>query len=381
MEWSGFKGPTRMALAIKVPIRLLLLIPHLGGGGAERVTSLLARHLDPQRFEVHVGLITADAAGAPKLPDIVVVHRLGVVRVRYAALKLLSLIWAERPDLVLGSMAHLNFLLLLLHPFFPRKTRLLIRQNTTASAAVNRMTGFLYRWLYPMATGIVCQSEAMAADLNKVFAIPNRKLVVLANPVQFPTGRAQQPRLIDSGGPFLLCVARLSPEKGVDLLLRALQIVQPDFPDIQLAILGTGSDETSLKHLTGELGMQSKVTFHGYVAPAPFYANSTLFVCPSRYEGMPNALLEAGAAGLPIVATPSSEGVTGLLRGATGTWIAADVSEDALAKTLVEALQDLQALQPGQRRFRHAFLTAFDVPHAIQAYESVLLRVEATGHL
>jgi glycosyltransferase involved in cell wall biosynthesis len=372
---------TYMTLATKNPIKLLLLIPHLGGGGAERVTSLLAQNLNSKRFEIHVGLITEDAPGSAMLPAWVVVHRFDVQRVRHAIFKLWWLVWRVRPDLVLSNMAHLNFLLLLLRMFLPRKTRFLVRQNTAASSASNWQTGFLYRRLYPLAAGVVCQSEAMAADLNQNFAIPERKLVVLANPIQLCRNRFLISCAEDLVCPSLLCVARLSREKGLDLLLRALAITKRTFPGIQLTILGKGPEESVLRNLASELGLQSEVDFPGFVDPAPFYASSTLFVSPSRYEGMPNALLEAGAVGLPIVATPSSRGVTELLREAPGTWVAREISAAALAESLVEALFHLREITPEKRRFNHAFLAPFETSRAIHAYESVLLRVEATGHL
>jgi len=370
-----------MALAKTNLIKLLLLIPHLGGGGAERVTSLLAQHLDPNRFEIHLGLITQDAPGAARLPSWVVVHRLNAVRVRSAVFKLFELIWKVHPDVVLSSMAHLNFLILLLQPFLRRKTRILVRQNTTASFVSNWLTGLLYRGLYPTANGIICQSEAMASDLQSKFAAPRRKLVVLANPLATAADWEAGCWVRSGNSVSILCVARLSSEKGVDLLLRAFAMIKQGFPAISLTVLGTGSEEQALLDMAEDLGLDSRGVFRGFADPLPFYSEATVFVCPSRYEGMPNALLEAAAAGLPIVATPSSLGVTGLLRGAPGTWMSQEISAPALAAKLVEALQHLLALPAAERRFRHAFLAPFETGRAIHAYERVLLRVQATGHL
>jgi glycosyltransferase involved in cell wall biosynthesis len=75
-------------------------------------------------------------------------------------------------------------------------------------------------------------------------------------------------------------------------------------------------------------------------------------VLSSRREGMPNALLEAAAAGLPIVALPSSGGVVDLLRNQPGAWLASEISAPALAISLLNALP---SLKPGQR-FSHSFL-------------------------
>ena len=359
---------------MKQRIKLLLAIPHLGGGGAERVIANLARHLDPQRFEIHLVLFTDDGHGAEASSEWIVVHRFGARRVRDAWFRLLRLIRAECPDVILSGMAHLNFLLLFLKPFFPQCTALLIRQNTTASAAATSvLTRLAYRYLYPRADRIICQSQDMADDLAHHFAIATEKLTILANPIDMGAIRAAiesqtERKSISVPGQNLLCVGRLSPEKGVDLLLHALPAVKAIHPDVHLTILGTGSAEKFLHQLAVQLGLENAVTFAGYADPAAYYATTTLFVLPSRHEGMPNALLEAAAAGLPIVATPCCTGVTDLLRGAPGVWCAPAITYEALAETLLTALAKLNSFADSRPRFQHAFLAPFELPTAIAAY-------------
>jgi glycosyltransferase involved in cell wall biosynthesis len=83
---------------------------------------------------------------------------------------------------------------------------------------------------------------------------------------------------------------------------------------------------------------------------------------------MPNALLEAAAAGLPLVALPASGGVRDLLRGQPGAWLAAEVSASALSASLLEALL---VLRPEQR-FLHSFIDQFRMDSAIRAYEDLI---------
>jgi glycosyltransferase involved in cell wall biosynthesis len=352
------------------PIKLLLAIPHLGGGGAERVTAQLARHLDPALFEIHLVLITEDASGAAAPPDWVTVHRLHARRVRSAAFKLLSLIRRLQPRIILSNMAHLNFLVLVLKPFLPRQTLILVRQNTTASAAAkSAVSRFLYRHLYPRADLILCQSQSMADDLSRHFGIAADKLAVLYNPTDLTVPSHAPPR---NSAPTLLTVGRLSPEKGIDLLLHAVAIVRRTHPEMQLTILGIGTEAASLRKLVHTLALTSSVHFAGYANPAEYYATSTLFVLPSRYEGMPNALLEAAAAGLPIMATPCSAGLIELLKEAPGTWLAAQITAEALAESILTALSSPE-VQAGHR-YRHPFLAPCETRTAIAEYESVLRR-------
>jgi len=362
------------------PIRLLLLIPHLGGGGAERVAAELASRLKREQFRICMGLITADAPGAEPPPEWITVHRFNVRRVRHAWLKLIRLIRTEQPDVILSGMAHLNFLILLLKPFLPRCTRILIRQNSTAStSARNALDRFLYRRLYPRADAVICQSQAMADDLVANFGIRPGKLQVLHNPIDIRRIRnttSNVDRWSERTCPRILTVGRLSSEKGNDLLIRAMEIVKRHHPNVWFAILGLGPEEASLRLLTWKLGLNTAVIFAGHDDPTLYYPRATLYVQPSRHEGMPNALLEAAAAGLPIVATPCSAGVSELLRDAPGTWLAASVSPEALAQTISEALTSLGTTP---RRFEHAFLAPFEASAAIAAYEALITRTANEG--
>jgi glycosyltransferase involved in cell wall biosynthesis len=357
--------------------KILLLIPHLGGGGAEQVTALLARGLSHERYELHLGVITQTREATEPLPSWVSLHPLGARRVRTSAFRLLFLVWQLQPDVILSGMAHLNFLVLLLRPLFPQKTRVLVRQNGTVSdiLAFGDLPGYtrlLYRLLYHRADRVICQTQAMAGDLTMQIAIAENQLAVLPNPVDVEEIQAAAEAAQDQWagpGPHLLAVGRLVPAKGFDLLLKALAAVRERFPDTDLTIAGTGPLETALKDQCRELGLEQAVHFAGHVAqPAAFFPGASLFVLSSRHEGLPNALLEAAAGGLPLVALPASGGVSDLLRNQPGAWLSPESSAEGLAYSLLDALE---ALQPGQR-FVHPFLEAFRFERAIPAYEALI---------
>jgi glycosyltransferase involved in cell wall biosynthesis len=261
---------------------------------------------------------------------------------------------------VLSGAAEVSFLVLMLRPLFPPKISVLVRQNATASSvlAFGSLPGFtrlVYRLLYRRSDHVICQSQAMAKDLAVAVGIGEEQIAVLPNPVDLKGIRAamRAPVGRTSSGPQLLAVGRLSPEKGFDLLLKAMVAVREQFPEVSLILAGAGQEETALKSLSGELGLETAVRFDGHVdRPYALFPDATLFVLPSRHEGMPNALLEAAAAGLPLVATPASGGVVELLRGRTGAWLAKEISAEALAATILAALK---TIRPGER-FSHDFL-------------------------
>ncbi|HZB88736.1 MAG TPA: glycosyltransferase [Terracidiphilus sp.] len=360
--------------------RVLLLIPHLGGGGAERVTELLAQHLSSAKYDLHLSLVAASTPPVP-LPG-VTLHALSASRVRNSLLPLLRLVRHLKPEVILSTMAHLNFAVLTLRPFYPRGTRILVRQNGTASAMLAGLrspaiTRRMYRVLYPRANRILCQSQSMADDLHTTAAIPRGLLAVVPNPVDIDTIRAQSIACTArSAGPHLLSVGRLAVEKGHDLLLDAFARVREVFPQASLSIAGQGGEEIHLQAQAARLGIHDSVRFLGHVdTPAALYGAATAFVLPSRHEGMPNALLEAAAAGLPLIATPASGGIADLLRDQPGAWLARAISAPALAEALITALG---CLQPGTR-FAHPWIDNFSLARSIAAYEEVIDDALAQG--
>jgi glycosyltransferase involved in cell wall biosynthesis len=350
-------------------IRILLLLSHLGGGGAEHVMALLARGLSQRKYEVHLGLIGPGDMRGATIPAWVTVHALGARRARGGAFPLLRLIWRLRPAVVLTGAAEVSFLVLLLRPLFPPMTSVLVRQNATLTSVLEfgRLPGLmrlLYRLLYRRSDHVICQSGAMAKDLAHALGIDDEQIAVLPNPVDFAgiSAAADGPVGRSGVGPRLLAVGRLSREKGFDLLFNALVVVRERFPDAHLILAGAGPEEAALKMLCYELGLEKAVCFAGHLDhPYKYFASTTLFVLPSRHEGMPNALLEAAAGGLPLATTPASGGVVDLLRGQTGAWVASEITATALAVTIITALETLRSGQ----RFSHSFLasTAGDARH------------------
>jgi glycosyltransferase involved in cell wall biosynthesis len=358
---------------------VLLLIPHLGGGGAERVTELLARHLSYEKYDIHLGLVTGAGSAAGSLPAQVAVHALDKRRIRFAGLRLVRLIWRVRPEVVLCNMAHLNFLLLLLRPLLPAKTRILVRQNGMASAmAAGAGAPWLQRWLYRFcyarANRVICQSQAMLDDLREFACISDCAMAVLPNPIDLEAirnDRGQQSEDSTGSAPHLVAVGRLSREKGFDLLLEALAEVRRDMVGADLTIAGTGPQDAKLQAQACALGIEGAVHFVGHVeSMARLFSGASLFLVASRQEGLPNAVLEAAAAGLPIVAVPAVGGLAGLLSGKRGVWLAKEVSACALAEALRAALT---ALRPGER-FAHSWVEDFSLEQAIPAYEELIDR-------
>jgi glycosyltransferase involved in cell wall biosynthesis len=273
-------------------------------------------------------------------------------------------------------MYHLNFLVLLLRPFFPARTRLLVRQNgsiasTLAASRAPWLIRLLYRRLYPHANRILCQTSAMAEELARLAPRTAPLLTVLPNPIDavaICAAGAVNPAPWPGAGPHLLALGRLAPEKGFDLLLAAFAQLRLSRPSATLLIAGEGPERPQLEAQVTALGLASSVRLPGALAdPWPLFASASLFVLSSRQDALPNALLEAAAAGLPLVATPASPGLLSLLKNQPGVWLAHASTAEALA----EALQaSLDGIEPGQR-FPHAFVAPYLLENALPLWENL----------
>ncbi len=357
--------------------RVLFALTDLHGGGAQRVVLTLLRHLPRERFELNLALVSRVGRFADEVPPDVRVYDLGARRVRAAAPRLVALVRELRPFVVFSTLYHMNQLLLLLRPLFPRGTRLVIREGITVSEALRRRGGSwlssrLLRWLYPTADRIVCQCDAMADDLAQNFGVPRAKMTTIYNPLDATRVRrlaALGPNpFADAGpGPQLVAMGRLDPQKGFDELIRALPALLAQRPEAQLFLLGEDGDPgranlRSLEALAGQTGVAGRVHFAGFQEnPYPWLAHADLFVLSSRYEGLPNALLEAIAVGCPVVALDRPGGTREILE------------HTGLADRLVPALDWQPAWFRDATPAREPDLSAFSLERSLAGYEDLLL--------
>ena len=192
---------------------------------------------------------------------------------------------------------------------------------------------------------------------------------VLPNPVDGAKIRAAAAGEAGSDEIRLLAAGRLSREKGFDLLVEAFAGIAGRWPGARLRILGEGPERGALERQIGGLGLGVRVSLSGALDELwPEFAGVRAFVLASRADALPNALLEAAAAGLPIVATPASEGLSRLVAGRDGVWMAAEVSAMALEAALEECLG---ATETGSR-FPHEFVEPFLLPSAGPAWTNLL---------
>jgi glycosyltransferase involved in cell wall biosynthesis len=199
------------------------------------------------------------------------------------------------------------------------------------SFAFSRLSIPLKRFIAPRAYWVILNSRTQVAHYTRIFHLKDCRLVVIPNtrPVfQIKTRttelRAEKKRLQKSlgitGWPVILSVARLAEQKGQRDLIRAMVRLAESARESVLVLVGDGPDRSFLEALARDISLRRVVFAGNQDDPLPWLAAADVFVLPSLYEGLPGALIEAMAAGLPCIATdiPGNrdlikDGQTGLL--------------------------------------------------------------------
>lgn len=335
------------------PYRVLLLLGWLNGGGAERVAVQLYDRLHGRMTDMRMALLRR--AGA--YIDLVRPDRLHfrdwaerwfpsdganssfyrpdrfLRSVTVGPLAFRSMIREVRPDVVVSFTKGPNVLTYLaLRGMGADRPRWIAREGNNIARssredgparAARAIETALVRSAYRAADCVVANSARLATRLQETLGLQRDRLRVLHNPVDFEAIHSRARELPNNAPerPFILSAGRLTLQKGHDQLLRAFAGSRHrDSHD--LVIIGEGPERQALETLAAQLGVAQRVHFAGFVAnPWAWMARAELFVLSSRWEGFPNALLEAMACGAPVLATDCSFGPGEIIEQGRNGWL------------------------------------------------------------
>lgn len=239
--------------------------------------------------------------------------------------------------------------------------------ETRAVQLFDRLAMSCARWADRIVV-VAASQQRLFAGRRTVRHIPNAVTVRPVAPSPMLSQAQDDP-------PLLLFVGRLSPEKGVDVLIRALPELKRRYPSVRLRLVGDGPSRDGIRQLVEALGMTAHVDLVGHVEDTvPHYAAARLLCLPSRSEGMPNVVLEAIAAGLPVVASD-----VGDVQTLVGTELGRVVPPDDVG-ALAQALGDELDHQRGQAFLfaREQLLRRFDRTTRAQALRALYDELVAT---
>ena len=293
----------------------VFLINSLAGGGAERVMCTLLRHSEAERAEFDMTLALLDdepAAYAP--PDWVEVRQLDCKQsVARSVLAVRRLFDEIRPDVSLSFLTRANAANVL-NAHMP----CVISERANTSAHFSRglrgaTSRALVRAIYPRATRIIAVSEGVATDLRDNFGVGAERVTAIANPVDIEAieAKAQLNTQPAVDGRYIMAAGRMIKGKNFEMLIRAFAAAGGDY---KLVIAGEGGEREALMAAAAACGVADRVVLPGFVDnPYPLMRNADLFVLSSNAEGFPNALVEAMALGVPVIATNCPSGPSEIL--------------------------------------------------------------------
>ncbi len=324
-------GSSRQADATPASVRrVVLYIPDLSAGGAERVALNLLEALPGPGLHVSLLVNRMDGPLLEQLPPGAEVVSLGASCTLAAFWPLVRFLRRERPDAVVAFLSFNNVMAVWANLVAGRPSRVVttihapLSFETAARPSPQfRLVPWLYRATLPRAAAVVAVSRGVGADLCRTLS-RDIGFSVIHNPVVTPRLLALAQREVDhpwfapGQDPVILSVGRLHECKDPRLLVEAFALL-PAASRARLVMFGDGPLRSELEGLIAQRGLAGRAVLLGGTSnPWRFMARARVLVLTSRHEGFGNVLVEAMATGLPVVSTDCPYGPTEILGG--GQW-------------------------------------------------------------
>ena len=373
-------------------IRVAFLITELSRGGAEKALLQLATTLDLTRFEPVVFSLSGLARDlenslAPLFREAgIETVELGLTGMRNAptVFRRLRLELKRRQvDVLQSFMFHANI--------FGRLAGRAAGVPVVCSGirvaerdAPRRLA--LDRWTRSLVDAWVCVGEATAEFSRTVGRLPKERVLSIPNGVRVPDLETLETTNVNADftwvpEPFgrrkrIVCVGRLAPQKGLDRFLEnaatwALSVAN----DWEIWIVGDGPERDALRRIVETNGLANVVFFAGWRPNVPeILASADLFALPSRWEGMPNALLEAASVGKAALCS-DVEGVAEILGDDAAPQICAFDDDKSWRNKMLTLVNDDALREELGRRNRKRVAQEFSVESATRKYEALWTRL------
>lgn len=320
--------------SLESTIKVIFVITGSGVGGAEKMLYHTIKGLNPERYNAKLCSLKKKGVFASRLEaDGLEVYSLNMrdedtLAGWFDSLRVLVLLFMyilkERPAIVHSFLFRANIIARIAAflsgvPVVISSVRVMGGEKRYCHI-IERVTSF-------MTDHYVTVSDQVKAHSIQKARIAEKKISTIYNGVSaqrapvFDMTEFMRDFGLKTDDRILMTAGRLHRQKCYDHLIQAMPMVQAAFPTVKLLILGEGEEENNLKKLVNSLELKEKIIFMGLRPDVDRMLQcSELFVLPSRWEGLPNALMEAMAAGKPVVATAVggvpelvADGVTGVL--------------------------------------------------------------------
>ncbi|MBM4048054.1 MAG: glycosyltransferase [Planctomycetes bacterium] len=362
-------------------IKIVYLITELDIGGAEKCLYQLATRLDRTRFDPCVACLSGHGAIGEWLETRgIPVHYIRAntwADAATAVLRVAAILRRERARILHTFLFHANVVGRLAG--FVARTPVVISSVRVAEQRRHHL------WLEGLTCGltnfITCVSEAVRQHMIRHAGMPPGRLVTIPNGVEAPSSLGRPDLVRSSLGlradqPVATIIGRLTPQKGIDDCLAAAAIVARALPEAHFVIVGDGPLKGELEALASSLGIAERTHFLGWRENVwDVLGASNVLVSGSRWEGLPNVILEAMAVGCPVVATGAGGCGEVVSHGTTG-FIVPTGDIESLAGAVSYLLREPSEARGMGLAGREAVLSRFGVGRMVSSnqalYESAL---------
>lgn len=366
---------------------LTFRLSRLGYGGTERVFLSIADYLSVA-YGYRIDFVVDDVSGSET--ELVAIEKgyrvigLEAARTWKSVLPFRRYLRQARPDLVLSAYTETNAAVLMANVVNGLSTRVVVTEHASLdehwadkSFARRLMLEVIVRYVYRLASHVLCVSQGMAVQLGR--RLEQSKVGFIHNPVRFAERRyswkdARRLVGLNTEIPLILAVGRIARPKNYTMLLRAFKVLLQE-GDYQLCIVGgvfDPNEKGKLDQFIEENNLGSAVKFFDYTNDVHiFYEAADVLALSSAWEGFGNVLVEGLAFGLPIVSTRCNFGPAEILEnGVYGILVDVD-NYEAMAYALHEVLEN-NPFDPGRQRER---ATNFSESMIGEAYHQLFLKI------
>ncbi len=301
---------------------LAFIISNLAGGGAQRVVSKLSFELSSY-YNLYIILHDGEKINYPYKGQLIdletpvgsgFIKKIAVFIIRIFKLKAIK--GRVKPDAVISFLEGSNFINLLAKG--DSKTLISVRnfKSKQASGFLGKLFSFMIKALYNKSDLIITPTKSIKDDLIKNFTLEEEKIKVINNPynLDYIIQKSNEKlngsyRNLFGQHPVLITVGSMMKQKGQWHLIRAFTEIKKSMPGVKLLILGEGELRPYLEKMVLDLGLKDDVIMPGFKNnPFKYINRSSVFVLPSLFEGFPNALVEAMACEVPVIAADCPSG-------------------------------------------------------------------------
>jgi glycosyltransferase involved in cell wall biosynthesis len=341
---------------------------------------ILANAFAKRQFKVDLVLATAEGPYITQVSNDVQIIDLKSSRVLTSLPGLVRYLRRKKPTAMLSALGHANVIAVAASMLAAVPTRVVVSERNNVSVSRKHTKSIrakalrlFMRWAYRRADGIVAVSGGVANDLATCLGLPRSSVRTVYNPIEIDEIRklSCQPSdhswLLSGKVPVLLGVGRLEQQKDFSCLINAVARLR-ESRNVRLIILGEGTLRTDLEREIRNLGLEDDVCLPGFtVNPFSFMAKADLFVLSSKWEGLPNVLIQAMACGTPVVSTNCPSGPAEILEDGKWGRLVPVGDAEALANAMAETLDEIEHPDVTVRA------SEFSVKRAVDGYLKMML--------